>query len=148
MTSILIINGPNLNLLGKREPHIYGNVSLAKIEDLCRKRAEILNHEVEFFQSNHEGEIIDVIQAAINTHAGIIINPAAFTHTSIAIADAISAVKLPTIEVHLSNIHQRETFRNHSYVSLVVDGVICGIGPISYTLAIEALDNLLHKENC
>ena len=137
--SILIANGPNLNLLGQRQPEIYGSVQLADICRLCRERAEFCGVELEFIQSNHEGELVDAIQSAIGKHQGIVINPAGYTHTSVAIADALSGTGLPVIEVHLSNIHRREPFRSHSYVSQVAEGVICGLGPSGYLLAIEAL---------
>lgn len=139
MQSILVVNGPNLNMLGVREPAIYGTDTLASIETLCRDTAKSHGLSIEFFQSNHEGELIEAIQNARATQAGIIINPAGYTHTSVALADALSAVDLPIIEVHLSNIHQREEFRSYSYVSKAADGVICGLGATGYTLAIKAL---------
>ena len=139
MQSILVINGPNLNMLGVREPEIYGTSTLASIETLCRDCAAKHGLSVAFFQSNHEGELIEAVQKAQGTQAGIIINPAGYTHTSIALADALLAIDLPVIEVHLSNIHQREEFRSVSYVSKAADGVICGLGAAGYTLAIKAL---------
>ena len=139
MHSILVVNGPNLNMLGVRQPDIYGDVTLASIETLCRDRAKALGVSVAFFQSNHEGELIGAVQGARRAHSGIIINPAGYTHTSIALADALFAIDLPTIEVHLSNIHRREAFRSHSYISNAADGVICGLGATGYSLAIEAL---------
>ncbi len=139
MQSILVVNGPNLNMLGVREPGIYGTATLESIETLCWDSAKSHGLSIEFFQSNHEGELIEAIQNARTTQAGIIINPAGYTHTSVALADALAAVDLPIIEVHLSNIHRREEFRSHSYVSKVADGVICGLGAAGYTLAIKAL---------
>ena len=139
MQSILIVNGPNLNMLGVREPAIYGTATLEFIESLCRDCAKKHGLSAAFFQSNHEGELIDAIQNARSTQSGIIINPAGYTHTSVALADALSAIDLPVIEVHLSNIHQREEFRSHSYVSKAADGVICGLGATGYTLAVAAL---------
>ncbi len=137
--TILILNGPNLNLLGTREPNIYGRETLATIEAACRDRATALGLETDFRQSNDEGELVAWIQEAPKAHAGIIINAAAYTHTSVAILDALSAIDLPIIEVHLSNIHRREEFRHHSYVSKAADGMICGLGGQGYELALEAL---------
>ncbi len=139
MASILIANGPNLNLLGRRQPEIYGSAKLADIEALCRKRADAHGLEIEFVQSNYEGGLVDAVQSATQRHQGIVINPAAYTHTSIAIADALTAAGLPVIEVHLSNIYRREPFRSHSYVSPVACGVICGLGESGYAFAVEAL---------
>ncbi|MFO1189223.1 MAG: type II 3-dehydroquinate dehydratase [Alphaproteobacteria bacterium] len=136
---ILVLNGPNLNLLGLREPDIYGRETLADIETACRAAAERLDVEIEFHQSNQEGEIIGLIQSARGRAAGLVLNAGGLTHTSIAILDALKAVGLPVIEVHLSNIFRREAFRSHSYVSLAADGVICGLGGFGYVLAIEAL---------
>ncbi len=136
---IFILNGPNLNLLGKREPHIYGSQTLADVENDCRQHAAGLNVEIDFRQSNHEGVIIDWIHEAREKAGGIIINPGAFTHTSVAIHDALKAFSGPIIEVHLSNIHQREEFRHLSYVSFVAKGVIAGLGAHGYTLAIAAM---------
>lgn len=137
--TVLILNGPNLNLLGEREPTIYGRTRLSDIEKGCKKRAKELGLAVDFRQSNHEGELVDWIQAARRSHAAIIINPAAYTHTSVALLDALTATDLPIIEVHLSNIHRRERFRHHSYVSLVATGVICGLGAQGYLLALDAM---------
>lgn len=136
---ILVLNGPNLNLLGTREPGTYGSQTLAQIEALCRSAAQQAGMDCDFRQSNHEGELVTWIQQAQSTADGIVINPAAYSHTSVAIHDALRAVGLPVVEVHLSNIHQREPFRHHSYVSSVAMGVICGLGATGYRLAIEAL---------
>ncbi len=140
---VLVLNGPNLNLLGLREPGIYGSATLADIEELCRVTGERLDLEVDFRQSNHEGELVDFIHAARTTARGIAINAGAYTHTSIALHDAIRAVGLPTVELHLSNVHARESFRHHSYLAPAATGVICGFGPRSYVLALEALAGLL-----
>ena len=141
---ILVINGPNLNLLGTREPKIYGSLTLNDIENQIAEFASMLQIEVQFFQSNIEGEIVDAIQKAKfewNCNA-ILINPAAYTHTSVAIRDAISAVELPAVEVHISNIHTREEFRKHSYIAPVCKGQIAGFGIDSYKLGLQALTNL------
>lgn|SRR5690554_5771553 len=140
---LLILNGPNLNLLGSREKSIYGGKTLADIEALCRETCEALDLSCDFRQSNHEGELVDWIQSARKTADAIIINPAAYSHTSLAIHDALRAVDKPVIEVHLSNIHQREAVRHHSYVSSVAVGVICGLGATGYKLAIEAVAEIL-----
>jgi 3-dehydroquinate dehydratase-2 len=143
MTLVYVLNGPNLNLLGAREPSIYGGLDLAGLEALCRRRGDALGLTVEFRQTNHEGTLVDHVQDALaKGAAGIIINPGAYTHTSVAIHDAIRAVGLPVIEVHLSNIFAREAFRHHSHVSPVARGVICGLGPKGYELALEALASL------
>jgi len=143
---ILILNGPNLNLLGTREPEIYGSESLADIEALCRKAGEELKLEIDFRQSNIEGEMVDAIQSARGNAAGIIINAGAYSHTSVAILDALLAVKLPVIEVHLSNLFQRESFRHHSFVSQAACGMICGLRGQGYTLALQALSSILDKK--
>ena len=140
MKKILVINGPNLNFLGIREPAIYGNNTYAALEDTIQKAATSMGLEVEIYQSNHEGCIVDKIQEAYNHFDGIIINPAAYTHTSIAILDALKAVGLPTVEVHLSDINSREEFRKFSYISLYAAKTICGKGFEGYT---EALDFFL-----
>jgi 3-dehydroquinate dehydratase-2 len=138
--TVYIINGPNLNLLGTREPEKYGHASLSDVEKLCRKTAEGHGFTIEFRQSNHEGEIVDWIQEAhVKKAAGIVINPAGYTTTSIAILDAILAVKLPVIEIHITNIHAREDFRHNSYVSKAARAVICGFGIEGYALAITGL---------
>jgi 3-dehydroquinate dehydratase-2 len=136
---VLILNGPNLNMLGIREPKTYGSQTLADIEAMCRAEAKRLKLTLEFKQTNREGELCEWIQAAYGKIDGIIINPAGYSHTSVAIRDALSAVAIPTIEVHLSNIHAREEFRHFSYISAVATGVICGLGAAGYRLALEAL---------
>jgi 3-dehydroquinate dehydratase-2 len=143
LPAILILNGPNLNLLGSREPEIYGRESLADIEAICHAQGEKLGVKVECRQSNHEGQLIDWIQEARQAFNGIVINPGAFTHSSIALLDALKAVEKPVIEVHLSNIHQREAFRHHSYVSMVAKGVICGLGSRGYLAALDAMAHWL-----
>ena len=137
MKKILIINGPNLNLLGTREPEIYGKTTLKDIETELRNKAEKLNVEIECFQSNHEGEIVDKICNAKNNFDAIIINPAAYTHTSVAIRDAFAAVDIPAIEVHISNVYSREEFRHNSLIAPVVVGQIAGLGIQGYLLALE-----------
>jgi len=136
---VLVLNGPNLNLLGTREPDIYGAHTLEDVEHLCADTAKELGLSVDFRQSNHEGELVTWIQDARRTAQAILINPAAYSHTSVAIHDALKAVGLPVIEVHLSNIHQRESFRHHSYVSAIAYAVICGLGVTGYRLALHAL---------
>jgi 3-dehydroquinate dehydratase-2 len=136
---LLLVNGPNLNLLGTRQPEIYGSTTLAQIEDLTTAEAARHGLTVRAVQSNHEGELIDAIQGARGDCVGIIINPAAYSHTSVAIRDALSAVDLPVVEVHLSNIHRREQFRHHSFVSAVADVVIAGAGPLGYRMAVDWL---------
>ena len=143
--TVFILNGPNLNLLGTREPEIYGGRTLAEIEGECRKAATRLGLVVDFRQSNHEGELVDWIQEAGRSASGIVINPGALSHTSVALHDAVLAVGKPTIEVHLSNIFARERFRRHSYVSPVASGVICGLGPAGYVLALDALAALVAR---
>jgi 3-dehydroquinate dehydratase-2 len=145
--TILVLNGPNLNLLGVREPQTYGRETLADIEDACLERAAALELEIEFRQTNHEGQLVDWIQEARETAEGIIINAAGYTHTSVAIRDALAASELPVIEVHLSNIYKREDFRHHSYISPVARGVICGLGGHGYELALEAMARLLSGED-
>lgn len=137
--TILILNGPNLNLLGTREPDIYGRETLATIEAACRAHGTNLGLDVDFRQSNDEGELVTWIQDAPKAHAGIVINAGVYTHTSVAILDALSAIDMPIIEVHLSNIHRREEFRHHSFVSKAADGMICGLGGQGYELALDAL---------
>ena len=145
-TSILIINGPNLNLLGLREPEIYGHRTLDDIRALCVSHADAHGLAVEFRQSNHEGALIDWIQQAPGAHAGIIVNPGGYTHTSVAIMDALRGVDLPAIELHLSNIHRREPFRRRSYVAQAVQGSICGFGASGYLLALDGMRALLEGE--
>ena len=141
--SILVLNGPNLNLLGTRQLEVYGSTTLADIEDACNVTATRLEVDVAFQQSNHEGILIDAIHAARGVHVGIVLNAGAYTHTSIAIMDAIKSVSIPVVELHLSNIHQREEFRHLSYISKVAVGQICGFGAVGYPLAIEALVSYL-----
>lgn len=144
-TSLLVLHGPNLNLLGLREPEVYGSTTLAEIDELLKTFAAKLQVKVDCLQSNHEGILVDAIHNARTTHAGILINPGAYTHTSVAIRDAISGVMLPTVEVHLSNIHRREEFRHHSYIAPVAVGQISGFGVDSYLLGLQALINYLTK---
>jgi 3-dehydroquinate dehydratase-2 len=141
--TILVLNGPNLNMLGSREPATYGRETLTDIADLCERTAASHDMQIEFRQTNHEGELIDWIHQSRGRCAGIVINPAAWTHTSLAIRDALSAAELPVIEVHLSNVHTREEFRHHSFVSAVAVGVICGMGTNGYRLALEHFAHLL-----
>jgi 3-dehydroquinate dehydratase-2 len=142
---VYVLNGPNLNLLGKRQPHIYGHETLADVERDCRKLAEELKLELRFHQSNREYELIDWIHEAREDGAGIVINPAAFTHTSVALLDALNTFEGPVIEVHVSNIHKRESFRHHSYVSLRAEGVIAGCGVEGYALAVRRIATLLAR---
>lgn len=142
---ILVVNGPNLNLLGTREPEVYGTLTLEKINEELLKYAKELGVDIEFFQSNVEGEIVNAIQAARQNCAGIVINPAAYTHTSVAIRDAISAVALPAVEIHISNVYAREEFRKHSLIAPVCVGQIAGFGLDSYKLAMLALVKFLNK---
>lgn len=140
---VFVLNGPNLNMLGSREPSIYGGKSLEDIERDCRDEGAELGLSVDFRQTNQEGVLVDWIQEAAGSTRGIVINPGAYTHTSVAIQDAIRAAGVPVIEVHLSNIFAREPFRHHSYVSPVAVGVICGLGPDGYRLALRALKPLV-----
>jgi 3-dehydroquinate dehydratase II len=142
---VYILNGPNLNLLGTRQPHIYGHETLADVEKECRAVAKELKLELRFHQSNREYEIIDWIHEARETAGGIVINPAAFTHTSVAILDALSSCEFPIIEVHISNVHKREAFRQHSYISGVASGVIAGFGTQGYGLAIRRMARLIDE---
>jgi len=142
--TILILNGPNLNLLGRREPTVYGHETLDEIAAACRARGEALGYAIDFRQSNHEGELIEWIQTAHTDVRGIIINAAGYTHTSVALADALRAVGRPVIEVHLSNVFARESFRHTSYISPIAAGVIAGLGGQGYGLALEAMSRLLN----
>ncbi len=144
MNSILVLNGPNLNLLGTRQPEVYGRTTLAEIEEMCQDAARKLKINVAFRQSNHEGDLVDAVQAARTDHDGIILNAGAYTHTSIALMDAVSSVELPVIELHLSNIHSREDFRHRSFIARVALAQICGLGPDGYPLAIRAMQ--MHLE--
>ncbi|MEW5808682.1 MAG: type II 3-dehydroquinate dehydratase [Actinomycetota bacterium] len=140
---LLLLNGPNLNLLGTRQPEVYGSTTLAQIEAKVSEVAAEHDLRVRAVQSNHEGELVDAIQAAREDCVGIVINPAAYSHTSVAIADALRSVGLPVAEVHLSNIHAREPFRHHSYVSAVADMVVAGAGPLGYEMAVHYLADRL-----
>jgi 3-dehydroquinate dehydratase II len=142
---VFVLNGPNLNLLGKRQPHIYGHETLADVERDCRSLAAELTLDLRFHQSNREYEIIDWIHEARDTAAGIVINPAAFTHTSVAILDALNTFDAPVIEVHISNVHKREEFRHRSFVSMRADGVIAGFGVQGYLLALHRIARLIEK---
>ena len=139
MPKLLILNGPNLNLLGRRQPEVYGSETLQMVEEKCRDHGRSKGIEVSCFQSNHEGELIDQIHNAKSGQDGIILNAGAYTHTSVALMDALFSVELPAIEVHLSNIHAREAFRHQSYVSRAVVGQICGFGSFGYVMAIDAM---------
>ncbi len=141
--AILVLNGPNLNLLGSREPAIYGHETLADIEKSCRRHGQSLGLTLDFRQSNHEGVLIDWVQQARGKAAGIVVNPGGLGHSSVALLDALLASELPVIEVHLSNIFRRESFRRHSFVSEAARGVICGLGPHGYLLALEALAGIV-----
>ncbi|WP_440466046.1 type II 3-dehydroquinate dehydratase [Pseudomonas sp. YH-1] len=144
--TLLVLNGPNLNLLGTREPATYGHETLDDIAALCQRTATELGLEIEFQQTNHEGQLIDWIHQARGRCAGILINPAAWTHTSVAIRDALAAVELPVIEVHLSNVHKREEFRHHSFVSAIALGVIAGLGSDGYRAGIQHFAKLLQGD--
>lgn len=142
---VFVINGPNLNLLGLRQPEIYGRETLDDVADACSALAEELGLTVRFHQSNHEGALVDWIHQARDEASGIIINPAAYTHTSVAILDALNAFEGPVLEVHISNVHRREAFRHHSYVSLRAEGVIAGFGTEGYSLALRRMKTLVSK---
>ncbi len=146
MPTILVLNGPNLNLLGQREPHLYGHETLADVEALCTRKAASEGFKTRCHQSNREYELIDWIHAARGTAAGIVINPAAFTHTSVALLDALNAFEGPVVEVHISNVHKREAFRHHSYVSLRADAVIAGAGIQGYGFAVERVVHLVRQK--
>jgi 3-dehydroquinate dehydratase-2 len=143
MDRVLVLNGPNLNLLGERDPAVYGTTTLADVERLCSEQAEALGLALECFQSNHEGALIDKIHEARTKASAVVANFGAYTHTSIAIMDALSILTVPVVEVHLSNVHAREEYRRHSYVSQVADAVIAGAGPHGYALAIRHAAHLL-----
>ena len=147
MNNILIINGPNLNLLGEREQSQYGSITFDSLKDICLKKSEDLGIKLDFLQSNIEGEIVRIIQDARNKHDGIIINAAGFTHTSVSIRDALTIYKKPIIELHISNIYKREEFRHKSLISGVATGIICGLGSNGYILAINAMHELLKNGN-
>ena len=147
MPTVFVLNGPNLNLLGVRDPSVYGHDTLGDIEERCAARAAALDLEIDFRQTNHEGQLVDWIQEARETAEGIILNAGALTHTSVAVLDALFAAGLPVIEVHLSNIFRRESFRHHSYVSLAANGVICGLGAKGYELAMDAIASLIEGES-
>ena len=140
---ILVVNGPNLNLLGTREPHLYGTTTLATIEANLERIAADLGVQADFFQSNHEGALIDAIQGAVGRYQGLVINPGAYTHTSLALRDCLAGVTLPAVEVHLSNLHRRETFRRRSFTAEAAVGVVQGFGPLSYELGLRALVRIL-----
>ncbi|MBF0491792.1 MAG: type II 3-dehydroquinate dehydratase [Deltaproteobacteria bacterium] len=140
---MLVIHGPNLNLLGEREKGVYGDLTLEKINQKISKEADSLGLAVNFFQSNHEGELVSKIQEARQNFQGLILNPAAYTHTSVALRDAVAAISIPVIEVHLSNIYSREDFRHHSFIAPVAKGQIAGFGVLSYLLALRALKEIL-----
>jgi 3-dehydroquinate dehydratase-2 len=142
---IFVLNGPNLNLLGVREPHIYGHETLDDVRARCEVRAAALGLEVVFRQTNHEGELIDWVQSARTEACGLVLNPAGYGHTSVALLDALKSLSIPVVECHLSNPAARESFRHHSYVSLAATGVVCGFGPAGYELAIEAVHGLCAK---
>ena len=143
---IFVLNGPNLNLLGTREPEIYGHTTLSDVESLCRDTASKAGLQVDFRQTNHEGVLVDWVQEGRTASAGLILNAGAYTHTSVALHDALKAFNLPSIEVHISNPHRREPFRHTSYISPVVTGLICGVGAQGYGLAIQALASLLKTQ--
>jgi len=140
---VLLINGPNLNMLGTREPHIYGSTTLADVEKMCHDRAKQVGLTLSCHQSNSESQIVEWIHGGINGADGVIINPAAFTHTSVAILDALNMIKAPIIELHISNPHKREPFRHHSYVTFAATALICGLGVNGYPIAVEAMADLI-----
>jgi 3-dehydroquinate dehydratase-2 len=142
---VTVLNGPNLNMLGLRQPHIYGHATLDDVEQLCAETAESLGLAIDFRQSNSEGELVTWIQECRGKASGIVINPAAYTTTSVALLDAILASEVPVIEVHITNIHRREEFRQHSYISKVAVGVICGLGIRGYALALQAMAEILEE---
>lgn len=143
--TVFVLNGPNLNMLGKREPGIYGGKTLSDIEAMCRAHGAGLGLDVDFRQTNHEGVLVDWIHEADEAALGICINPGAYGHTSIALHDAIRAIRVPVVELHLSNIHAREEFRHRSMIAPAAKGMICGFGPTSYTLALDALASVITR---
>ena len=147
MKQVLVLNGPNLNLLGTRQPDVYGHETLAMVEDACRAHGQSLGIEVSCLQSNHEGALLDAIHAAKGQQHGLIINAGAYTHTSIALMDAVFSVEIPTVEVHMSNIHARESFRHVSYLAKAAVGQICGFGSKGYLLALDALADKFQQKN-
>lgn len=147
MTQVLVLNGPNLNMLGTRQPEIYGHETLGDVEAMCISHGEKLGLKVTCAQSNHEGELVTLIQNARGAQQGIVINAGAYTHTSVAIHDALKMVDVPVIELHISNVFQREEFRHHSYISSVATGSICGLGTHGYTLALDAVARLISTKN-
>ncbi len=142
---IFVLNGPNLNLLGVREPHIYGHETLEDVRARCEARASSLGLDLVFRQTNHEGELVDWVQSARTEACGLVLNPAGYGHTSVALLDALKSLSIPVVECHLSNPAARESFRHHSYVSLAATGMVCGFGPAGYELAIEAVHGLCAK---
>lgn len=146
-TTVLVLNGPNLNMLGLREPAIYGRTTLADVEAACAEHAAVLGLEVDFRQSNSEGELVTWIQEARTAHDGIVINAGGYSHTSVAILDALNAADLPVVEVHLSNIYRRDAFRHHSYVSMAAHGIIAGLGAHGYVLALDAIARLIGPDD-
>lgn len=145
MHRFLVLNGPNLNLLGTRQPEVYGTTTLADIEEMCARHAEALGVGIVFRQSNHEGVLIDILHEAKAEFDGVILNAGGLTHTSVALMDAVASIELPTIELHLSNVHARESFRHHSYLSAVSIGLICGFGATGYILSITAMKDHLDR---
>ena len=143
---VAVLNGPNLNLLGERQPEIYGHETLDDVRALCQRAADAAGLELDFRQSNHEGELVDAIQELRHSTVGLVVNAAAYTHTSVAIRDALAVVTAPVIEVHITNVHRREPFREHSYLSDVADGVIVGCGTQGYALAIARIAHLATRE--
>ena len=144
--TVVVLNGPNLNLLGEREPEIYGHETLADVESLCRKAASLAGLAIDFRQSNHEGVLIDAIHELRSTAAGFVVNAGAYSHTSIALRDALATVEAPVFEVHVSNVYAREPFRHHSHLSAVATGVIVGCGPSGYAYAIARISELVHPK--
>lgn len=147
MPTITVLNGPNLNLLGQRQPDIYGHATLADVEELCRRTAGEAGFELDFRQTNHEGELVEHVHAARGSASAVVVNAGAYTHTSIALHDALVTLEVPVVEVHLSNIHAREEFRRTSYVGPVATAVIAGCGPAGYAFAIQHAIELHHREN-